>query len=284
MGIFLYHYLMTTPHTIGIIGMGTVGKATLSVFPHAIGYSPHEYAQNRGRIKKCDLVFICAPTPHVPEKGCDTSALEESFALLKKSAIVVIRSTVPPGTTERLQQYYPAHKLLFNPEFLSEATAIADTQSPFRQIIGYTKKSFPIAGEIRDLLPLAAFTRLMPATEAELVKYWSNTFYAAKVVFANQMYDLCQKLNIDYETVKECVRADARIGRWHLEIFNNLFSAARKDHRGYGGKCLPKDIKNLIHFANKKGVPLKLFQKVDALNEKLKNETPRSSLPRPERL
>src|SRR3989338_2222550 len=275
--------MSTDRKTIGIIGMGTVGKAMLSVFPHAIGYSPHEYAQNRDRIKECDLVFICAPTPHVPEKGCDTSAVEESFAILQKSAIVVIRSTVPPGTTERLQQHYPAYKLLFNPEFLSEATAIADTQSPFRQIIGYTKESFPIAGEIRDLLPLAAFTRLMPATEAELVKYWSNTFYATKVVFANQMYDLCRKLDIDYETVKECVRADARIGRWHLEIFNNLFSAARKDHRGYGGKCLPKDIKNLIHFANEKGVPLKLLQKVDALNEKLKNEAPQASLPRPER-
>ncbi|MFA4873414.1 MAG: hypothetical protein WC659_05810 [Patescibacteria group bacterium] len=275
---------MTTQHSIGIIGAGTVAKAMTAVFPDAVLWSPHMYAENREKIAECDLVFLCPPTPHVPGKGCDTSAVEEAFALLTKPTIVIIRSTVPPGTTEKLQKKHPAHKLLFNPEFLSEATAIADTIAPFRQIIGYTKESFPIAGEIRDLLPLAAFTRLMPATEAELVKYWSNTFYAAKVVFANQMYDLCQKLNIDYETVKECVRADARIGRWHLEIFNNLFSAARKDHRGYGGKCLPKDIKNLIHFANKKGVPLKLFQKVDALNEKLKNETPRSSLPRPERL
>lgn len=269
--------------TIGIIGAGTVAKAMTVVFPDAILYSPHQYAENRDRIAGCDLIFICTPTPHMPGKGCNLTAVEESFDLLQKSATIVIRSTVPPGTTERLQQQYPTHKILFNPEFLSEATAIADTQSPFRQIIGYTKESYSIAGEIRDLLPLAAFGRLMPATEAELVKYWSNTFYATKVVFANQMYDLCQRLGIDYETVKECVKADARIGRWHLEIFNNLFSAARKEHRGYGGKCLPKDTKNLIHFANEKGVSLKLLQKVDALNEKIKNETSQSSLPRPER-
>ncbi|MEW6610369.1 MAG: hypothetical protein AB1352_01920 [Patescibacteria group bacterium] len=258
-------------HSIGIIGAGTVAKAMTAVFPHAILYSPHQYAENKEKIGECNIIFLCPPTPHLPRVGCDLSAVEKSFNLLKKPMTVVIRSTVPPGTTETLQIKHPEHTLLFNPEFLSEATAIADTQSPFRQIIGYTKKSFSIAGEIRDLLPLAPYTKLIPATAAELVKYWSNAFYATKVVFANQMYDLCQKLGIDYEIVKECVRADPRIGRWHLEIYNNLFSSAHKEHRGYDGKCLPKDIKNLIHFTDENGVDLKLLKKVNAINEGLKH-------------
>lgn len=258
---------------IGIIGAGTVAKAMTAVFPDAILYSPHQYAENRGKIGECEIVFLCPPTPHVPGKGCDVSAVEDAFTLLNKPTIVIIRSTIPPGTTERMQKKYPHHKLLFNPEFLSEATAVSDTQSPFRQIVGYTKKSFPLAGEIRDLLPLAAFTRLMPATEAELVKYWSNCFYATKVVFANQLYDFCQRLGIDYDLVKESARADMRVGRWHLEIFTNLFSRARKDRRGYGGKCLPKDVKNLIHFGDEIGVDLKLLKEVDAINEQLRTSS-----------
>jgi len=262
---------MVNKPSIGIIGAGTVAKAMTAVFPNASLYSPHTYAMNKEKVAASDIVFICPPTPHVEGKGCDLSAVEASFELLTKPTIAILRSTVPPGTTEQMQKKYPQHTVFFNPEFLSEATAVADTQSPFRQIIGYTKKSFARAGEIRDLLPLASYTKLMPATEAELVKYWSNTFYAMKVVFANQMYDLCQALKLDYDMVKEATRADARVGRWHLEIFSNLFSNAAKGYRGYGGKCLPKDIKNLIHFARGKGVDASLLAKVDELNEKVKS-------------
>ncbi len=261
---------MTKQYSIGIIGAGTVAKAMTAIFPDAILYSPHTYAYNKEKIASCDIVFVCPPTPFIEGKGCDLSAVEDSFNLLVKPTIVILRSTVPPGTTELLQKKYPQHKLLFNPEFLSETTAVADTLSPFRQIIGFTKKSFPLAGEIKDLLPLAPYTKLMPSTEAELVKYWSNTFYAMKVVFANQMFDLCQKLGLDYDMVKEGTRADARVGRWHLEIFSNLFTTANKGYRGYGGKCLPKDTKNLIHYAEGAGIDLKLLKKIEEINAQLR--------------
>ena len=262
---------MNTPQKIiGIIGAGTVAKAMTAVFPDAILYSPHTYAYNKEKIASCDIVFICPPTPFIEGKGCDLAAVENSFKLLKKPTIVIIRSTVTPGTTERLQHEHQEHTIFFNPEFLSEATAVADTISPFRQIIGFTKKSFPAAGEVRDLLPLAPYTKLMPSTEAEMVKYWSNTFYAMKVVFANQMYDLCQKLGLDYDTVKESTRADTRVGRWHLEIFSNLFTEANKGYRGYGGKCLPKDTKNLIHYADRAGINLKLLKKIEGINAQLR--------------
>jgi UDPglucose 6-dehydrogenase len=84
------------------------------------------------------------------------------------------------------------------------------------------------------------------------------------------MYDLCQKLGIDYDLVKESARADARVGKWHLEIFTNLFTAAKKTRRGYDGKCLPKDTKNLIRYGDEIGIDLQLLKKVDAINESLK--------------
>ncbi|MBA7711914.1 hypothetical protein ES703_120881 [subsurface metagenome] len=102
----------------------------------------------------------------------------------------------------------------------------------------------------------------MPATEAELVKYFGNTWFSVKVSFANQMYDLCQKLDIDYDRMVEAAAADKRIGRTHLNIFH-------KDYRGYGGKCLPKDIKALIQLADTKGVDLKLHKIAEEINNEL---------------
>ena len=116
-----------------------------------------------------------------------------------------------------------------------------------------------------QLLPLAPFERILPATEAETVKYFGNTWFSVKVSFANQMYDLCQKLGIDYDRMVEAAAADKRIGRTHLNIFH-------KGYRGYGGKCLPKDIKALIQLADKKGVDLKLHKVAEEINNKLMEE------------
>jgi nucleotide sugar dehydrogenase len=151
---------------------------------------------------------------------------------------------------------------LFNPEFLTELTADQDMCYPDRQIIGYTKESYNAAGDILQILPLAPFERIMPATEAEMVKYYGNTWFATKVIFANQLYDLCQKLGIDYDRVMEAAAADKRIGRSHLEVWH-------KGYRGFGGKCLPKDLKAFIQLADEKAVDLKLHKTVDAINDEL---------------
>jgi len=113
------------------------------------------------------------------------------------------------------------------------------------------------------LLPRAPFERIIPATEAEMVKYFNNTFNAVKVIFANQMYDLCQAIGIDYNRVMECAAASKFIRTQdHLHIFH-------KGYRGYGGKCLPKDTKALIQFADSKGVDLKLLKTVEEINNQL---------------
>ena len=253
---------------IGIVGTGMVGGAMQKYFEKKDGIELFLYdkGKNQGskeEVNRAEIVFICVPTPYLKDgKGFDLSYVEETMDWLEGEKVVVIKSTVMPGTTEMLQQKYPNHKLMMNPEFLTEETADQDMMYPDRQIIGYTEKSQTIAGDVIQLLPLAPFERILPATEAELVKYFGNTWFSIKVSFANQMYDLCQKMGIDYDRMVEAAAADKRIGRTHLNVMH-------KGYRGYGGKCLVKDIRALIQLADSKGVDLKLHKTAEEINNKL---------------
>ncbi len=251
---------------VGIVGVGMVGGAMQRYFQkkevEPFVYDKYNHLGSMQEVNQADVIFICVPTPFVSDKGFSLKYVEEACSKIEGEKIVVIKSTVLPGATEYLQNKFPQHKLLFNPEFLTELTADQDMQYPDRQIIGYTAKSFDVAGDVMMLLPLAPYERIMPSTEAEMVKYFGNNWFSVKVIFANQMYDLCQKIGIDYDTVKEAASADKRIGRSHLEVWH-------KGYRGYGGKCLPKDIRALIQFADSKEVDLKLHKMAEWLNNEL---------------
>lgn len=252
----------------GIVGTGMVGGALLKYFQKKEGLEIFVYdkGKNEGSkddVNKAEIVFVCVPTPYLKDgTGFDLSYVEETLSWLNGERVVVIKSTVLPGTTEMLQKKYPQHKLLMNPEFLTEETADQDMSYPDRQIVGYTEKSHDVAGDLMQLLPLAPFERMIPATEAELVKYFGNTWFSVKVSFANQMFDLCQTLGVDYDRMVEAAAADKRIGRTHLNVWH-------KGYRGYGGKCLPKDTKALIQLANLKGVDLKLHKAAETINAEL---------------
>ena len=247
---------------IAIAGLGMVGGALAKWFPQAIQYDPPKGIGSVNELNRADIVFLCVPTPY--KEGFDLSSVIDVLDKLEGSKIVVIKSTVLPGTTDRIQKEYPQHKLLFNPEFLTEASSDQDMKYPDRQIIGYTERSYTIAQDIMMMLPQAPFERIIPAKEAEMVKYMNNAWFATKVIFANQIYDLCEKMGIDYEKVKESASADKRMtGTSHLEIMH-------KGSRGVGGKCLPKDLKSLLWFASRNGVDMKLLKVVDEINTQLK--------------
>ncbi|OGZ34019.1 MAG: hypothetical protein A3I88_02625 [Candidatus Portnoybacteria bacterium RIFCSPLOWO2_12_FULL_39_9] len=243
-----------------VIGVGMVGGALANVLSEPLLYDKYKKLGSLKEINRAEIIFICVPTPFDGQKGFDLSYIKNAFKLIKGKKIMVIKSTVLPGTTELFQKKYPGHKVLFSPEFLTEATADQDMRYPDRQIIGYTKKSYNVAKDILQILPLAPFERIMPAAEAELVKYFGNCWFSVKVVYANQMYDLCQKLGINYESVMESAAADKRIGRSHLEIFH-------KGYRGYGEKCLPKDIRALIQKGDELGIDLKLLKTAEEINK-----------------
>ncbi|MBU0649362.1 hypothetical protein KJ969_04695 [Patescibacteria group bacterium] len=250
---------------IAIMGHGMVGGALDNYFKKHRNIEPAIYDPPQGHesldaLNQAEIIFICVPTPYDMEKGgFDLSYVNDSFAKLQGDKIVVLKSTVRPGTTEKLQRQHSNHKVLYSPEFLTELTSDQDMNYPDRQIVGYTKESYNVAGDIMRLLPLAPFERMVPATEAEMIKYFGNTWFSTKVVFANQMYDLCAKLGIDYDRVKEAAAADKRIGPTHLDIFH-------KGYRGYGGKCLPKDTRALIQLGDELGVELALLKEVERIN------------------
>lgn len=258
---------------IGLMGAGMVGGALERWFLKE-GTVPLVYDKykNRGsldEVNQADIIFVCVPTPYnEAARDFDLSVVKEALSSVRGEKIVVIKSTVLPGTTAAFQKQYPQHQILFNPEFLTEQTADQDMSYPDRQIVGYTRESYTVAGTVMRLLPLAPFECVMPATEAEMVKYFGNTWFSVKVVFANQMYDLCEKLEVDYDVVRDCAAADKRIGPSHLKVWH-------RGYRGYGGACLPKDTRSLIALGERLGAPQNLLKTVEAINNELVKQSPR---------
>ncbi|MFA4936951.1 MAG: hypothetical protein WC575_01470 [Patescibacteria group bacterium] len=256
-------------NTIGIIGIGTVGGALLEYYKkQKYGVNLFDKYKKIGSIQEineAEVIFICVPTPFQPTIGFDSTAVEEAVQILTGNKVVVIKSTVLPGTTEKLQVKYPQHQFLMSPEFLREISAIEDTVKPERQIVGWTKQSKAVAEQVLALLPAAPFTKIVTATAAEIIKYFGNSFLAIKVILANQMFDLCEALGVDYKQVREAVAADMRIGSSHLSI-------APDGHRGYSGKCLPKDVKALVSLAKSLKISFELLATVDKINDQLVNK------------
>jgi len=252
---------------IAVLGVGWVGGAVARYFQDE-GRSPLLYDPPKGLgvgadLAAADVFFVCVPTPFDRDRGgFDLSYVETSIAAIPGEKTVVIKSTVLPGSTEEMQRRFPRHRLLFNPEFLREKTADRDFREPERQIVGCTSRSRDAADDVLRLLPPAPFTRVVTATEAEMIKYFGNAFLAMKVVFANQMFDLCSRLGISYDRVSECSAADTRIGSSHMRVICD-------GYRGYAGSCFPKDVRALIQLGERLGVDLELLKTGEKINNVL---------------
>ncbi len=258
---------------VGIIGEGVVGGA-LRAYLEDDGYDVRVYDPPKGydsitHLDDAEIVFICVPTPYTHGIGFDDRHLLNAVSSLSGHRAIVIKSTVLPGTTQMLQERMPQHRFLFSPEFLREATAYEDFVRPDRQIIGCTYASLGDANRVLAMLPDAPFERVCPAAEAEMAKYVANAFLAVKVSYANEIYDLCDRLHIDYGSVKDVVSADERIGASHLDVLDS-------GYRGYAGKCLPKDSKALLDLARSAGVELNVLRAADVANSERRaaTETP----------
>ncbi len=253
---------------IAIMGTGMVGGALDRYFKtqniEAALYDPPKGMDNRTVLGEADTIFVAVPTPYyLDREGFDDSFLKAAIeAIPVKGKTIVLKSTIIPGTTDRFQELYPQHRFLFNPEFLTETTADYDMCHPNRQVVGYTAQGRRDAEKVMGMLPRAPFEKIVPAKAAELVKYFGNAFYALKVTYANQMYDVCTRLGLDYDLVKDCAKAEPMVGPNHLEIFH-------KGYRGFGGKCLPKDTRSMIQLGNSLGVDLTVLKAAEAYNNSL---------------
>ena len=224
---------------IGFIGQGWIGKNYADDFEERgfevvrYGLEP-EFADNKERIKDCDIVFIAVPTPTTPD-GFDASVVASVLPLIGEGKVAVIKSTILPGTTQRLQGQFPNIALMHSPEFLVSRTAAHDARNPQRNVIGVTDVSRDRAQGVMDVLPRAPFEKIMDVQNAEMVKYANNGWLTTKVLFMNSIYDACQSVGADYEVVKEAFSHDPRIGKSHLDV---IF----EDGRGAGGHCFIKDL------------------------------------------
>ncbi len=239
---------------IGIVGVGMVGTPLKRWFEEEKGYRRDEdlflydIDPQKGYfddVNRADIIFISVPSPRSPDGSANLSAVESAFGTLQGEKIAVLKSTVPPGTTERLQQKYPQHRILFNPEFLTEKKAWEDFTKPDRQIVGFTSSSLDAAHFVLSLLPRAPFMSpwglntykplKITATEAEIIKYAGNIHFARKVNLANILALSAKRMGADYENVRMGMSADYRIGDSHLDVAHGGYS-------GFGGFCLPKDL------------------------------------------
>jgi len=244
---------------IGIIGLGFLGGSMDGYFTEK-GISVHRYDKkgigSEAEVNNAEVVFVCVNTPFDEEKqDVDLSFVESAVALLTGEKIVVLRSTIPPGTTDNLQKKFPQHQFLFNPEFLRAATASEDFKKPPRQVIGITENM------IMALLPKAPeeYTAIVSARAAELIKYAANTMLATKVALANKIFDLSHALDVDYEAIKDLLKADPRIGSYGLDIFYEGF-------RGYNGTCFPKDVRALVALGESVGIDVAWLKAMDDEN------------------
>lgn len=252
---------------VGIIGLGWVGGTVRHWFEsqpvELFLYDKFKGIGSVEEVNKADVVFVAVPTPYTSQKGYEDAAVRDALSNIQKDKTVVIKSTVMPGSTRRFQLDNPDKCILFNPEFLREKTAVQDFFKPDRQLIGYASPAgLFIAEDVLDLLPTAPYRRVLQADAAELVKYFGNVFLASKVIFANQLYDICCAACVDYNVVREAASQDVRIGASHLDVFDNGF-------RGYGGHCLPKDTRALIQYAKSLNLEPDFLEALERANKKL---------------
>jgi len=252
---------------LGIVGCGIIGES-LAKLLEDMGHFVQRYdpAKLLGcDITLCEIVFVCVPTK-ADMKFEDVRMALGYIDLRNKKGIIAIRSTLMPGMTDEFAKQYK-REFVYLPEFLRERFASIDQICPDKIIVGTNKKK--IFEKFRRLFEGVPDKKnkimMMEPIEAELLKIALNSLYLIKVVFGNELYDICKKYKADYYKLFEAFKLDKQIKINHLDP---LFEG----YRGAGGKCLPKDIKFLIQAAKKKFIFPKLILMAEKQNTDLLNK------------
>ena len=258
---------------IGVVGQGYVGTAiklgfkdhydVLTYDKFDLGKSTHSKISDI--VEETKVIFVCVPTPMRKDGTCYTGIVEEVIREINETAndhIVVIKSTVPPGTTDKFNHEFSNVTVIFNPEFLTEENFLDDFKNQNRIILGGSRKGTNKLRQIYSkVFPKATIVKTGDK-HAEMVKYFTNCFLATKVSFANEMYSICEQIGIDYDKVVEYATYDERLGKSHWAV------PGPDGDFGFGGHCFPKDLSAIINEFKTYGV----LEAVEQVNDQVRND------------
>ena len=248
--------------TTGIVGNGTVGQATALLFEDVAIYDPPKGHPDLSALARCPVSFVCVPTPTSTNGRCDLSfvydAVSQVAPILSNNHVLVIRSTVPPGTVRQLQEDYPNTHLASNPEFLQAHRLEEDALRPSRVVIGADSV---YSRQVLLKLYHSRLGRGVPyvitdSVTAEFIKYVANSFLATKITYAQEIRKATQHIGTHYEDVVRAVGLDPRIGpgdEWFLDSLND--------------ECLPKDLEAFISLLRSWRTDSRLLETVHDLKD-----------------
>lgn len=263
---------------IGVIGHGFLGSSIVFGFSPSVGMENikihDKYKKGFDSLEETannsNIIFVCLPTPAFKDNGeVDLSALEENLGIINSlvskadNKVIVIKSTIPPGTTKKFSEKYNNLRIVHNPEFLTGSTAKLDFINTHRVILGGQKEDVEFVEKLyRERFGGSVLIFKTESSASELVKYMNNLFFATKVTFMNMMYDVCQELGLEYNDLRDMFFSDCRIGRSHMNVPGNDKDESGAQLRGFGNLCFPKDLKSFIFFMKSKGMDAGLLEAV----------------------
>jgi UDPglucose 6-dehydrogenase len=263
---------------IGIVGQGFVGTAIYEKFKKYYKVFTYDLqlklcnSDLEEILQRCKIIFVCLPTPMNKDGSCNLDILEGALKEINDQTtiddrIVVIKSTIIPGSTDKYNNTYKNIEIIFNPEFLTEANAIDDFENQTRILLGGSVKA---TTKLKQLY--SAIFRNTPkiiktdAKSAELVKYVTNTFLSTKVSFANEMYKICKALELDYDKIIEMATLDPRLGDSHWGV------PGPDGDFGYGGHCFPKDLDAILSLCRDLNINTNVLKATKATNNEVRND------------
>lgn len=279
---------MKEEHGISILGYGFVGSACgFLCEKNGIKYNVYDVQHKDGDFNFFDNVselvshsensfdinsyIICVPTPSDSQGNCDVSIVQKVLtnldAEITQESYILIKSTLKPGTCSEFYRMFPRLNIVFFPEFLKEASYKEDIYNAEFALLGIAKK-FDM-GKYKNVLKIIRLLYkhnpqidilMKTFEECEIFKYTLNTFFATKITFFNEIYDLCESMNVDYQKLKQMFPLDARIGNYGIHVPGN-------DGRGYRKSCLPKEVSSMIKFQEQLGLSSELMRCVDKRNK-----------------
>ncbi len=263
---------------IGIIGQGFVGNAVYQKFKNFYKVLTYDIDTSKCNstfeevTSDCKTIFVCLPTPMNEDGSCNIDIvdnvledLEVLSSMEQKKKTIIVKSTVPPSTTKTWNENFQWLEVVFNPEFLTERNAVKDFENQNRIILGGPR---PATTKVRNI-----FSKVFPtshiiktdSTHAEMVKYLTNTFLSTKVSFANEIYQICEKLKVDYDKVIEYATLDDRLGNSHWNV------PGHDGDFGFGGHCFPKDLSALINLSKELGTLNNVLSSVKETNDDVRS-------------